>query len=306
MSTMPAILEAGPNVPDLVQKTVCIKVHQGLLGNTRRVGTSNVEVDADKELIRVTKVLIDSEELRAIRQLDGEVRRYLYDTCLPFEAGIHLLPLPLLETVDEKLRQFERRRSDLVEHFLSVYPALCQQAVERLRTLYDPRDYPPVDVVRSRFAFAWQYVSFGVPGQLREISAKVFANEREKAARLMSEASQQIQQVLRTALAEMVEHLRERLTDDAGGKPKQLRESAVQKLRAFLDNFDFRNVTDDRELKEQVEKARALLDGVDTRAIRDDSALRAQMRDGMAAIASSLDTMIVNRPTRKFRLEECA
>ena len=34
-----------------------------------------------------------------IRRLDGELRRYLDDTCLPFEAGIHLLPLPLLETV---------------------------------------------------------------------------------------------------------------------------------------------------------------------------------------------------------------
>lgn len=303
-TTMSAVLEPGPDVQDLTQKTVCVKVHQGLLGNTRRVGASNVEVDADKELIRVTKVLIDSVELKTIRQLDGEVRRYLYDTCLPFEAGIHLLPLPLLETVDERLRRFELKRNELVENFLSVYPVLCQQAAERLRTLHDPRDYPPAEVVRSRFAFGWQYVSFGVPGQLREISAKVFENEREKAARQMSEASQQIQQVLRTALAGMVEHLRARLTDDADGKPKQLRESGVLKLRAFLDNFDFRNVTDDRELAEQVERARALLTGVEIQAIRDDDALRLHVREGMTAIASSLDTMIVKKPSRKFRLAE--
>ncbi len=306
MSTTSAVLEMETNGQDLAQKTVCVKVHLGLLGNTRKVGTSNIEVDADKKLIRVTKVLIDSEELRMIRRLDGELRRYLDDTCLPFEAGIHLLPLPLLETVDEELQQFEQKRSELVANFLSAYPALCQQAAERLRTLHDPRDYPPSDLVRSRFAFTWQYVSFGVPGQLREVSARVFENEREKAARLMSEASEEIQQVLRSALAEMVEHLRERLTEDADGKPKQLRESAVQKLRAFLDTFDFRNVTDDRELKGQVEKARALLNGVNTDAIRNVDALRAQVREGMAAIASRLDTMIVNKPSRKFRFSHDA
>ena len=306
MSTMSAVLEVENNAQDLAQKTVCVKVHLGLLGNTRRVGTSKVEVDADKQLIRVTKVLIDSEELRMIRRLDGDLRRYLYDTCLPFDAGIHLLPLPLLETVDEKLQHFEQKRGDLVEIFLAAYPALCQQAAERLRTLHDPRDYPPIDFVRSRFAFTWQYVSFGVPGQLREISARVFENEREKAARLMSEASQEIQQVLRSALAEMVEHLRERLTDEADGKPKQLRESAVQKLRAFLDTFDFRNVTDDQALKEQVEKARALLDGVNTDAIRNVDALRVQIREGMSAIAANLDTMIIKKPSRKFRWAEDA
>jgi hypothetical protein len=123
---------------------------------------------------------------------------------------------------------------------------------------------------------------------------------------MMSEASQEIQQVLRSALAGMVEHLRERLTDDADGNPKQLRESAVRKLRAFLDNFDFRNVTDDQDLKEQVEKARALLDGVNTEAIRNTDALLAQIRDGMATIASRLDTMIVKKPSRKFRWAEDA
>ena len=92
-------------------------------------------------------------------------------------------------------------------------PAGCGTLAE----LYDPSDYPPIDLVRSRFAFTWQYVSFGVPGQLREVSARVLRTSGEKAARLMSEASEEIQQVLRSALAEMVEHLRERLTEDADG-----------------------------------------------------------------------------------------
>ena len=74
---------------------------------------------------------------------DGDVRRYLYDTCLPFEVGIHLLPLGLLETVDEKLGEFKEKRGALVDEFLAAYPRLCQEAAGRLRTLYNPADYTP-------------------------------------------------------------------------------------------------------------------------------------------------------------------
>ncbi len=177
---------------DLARKTVFIKLHLGLLGNSRKVSSSQVEVDADKELIRVAKTLLDSPELQVIRTLDGDVRRFLYDTCLPFEVGIHLLPLGLLETVDEKLVEYRDKRSVLVEVFLAAYPRLCREAAGRLRTLHNPADYPPVEEVRSRFTLSWQYVSYGVPEQLREISALMFQTERDKAVQAMSEACAEV------------------------------------------------------------------------------------------------------------------
>src|SRR5437867_466117 len=289
---------------DLVQRTVCVKVCLGLLGNTRKVSNSQVEVDADKSLIRVSKSLIASQELQAIKSLDSDVRRYLYNTCLPFEAGIHLLPLELIESVDEKLREFEEKRRELVEVFIRAYPDLCRQAAERLRALYNPDDYPPVESVRSQFNFGWRYVSFGVPAKLREISARIFEDEREKAARLMAEASSEIQQVLRVAMGGLVEHLRERLADQPDGRPQRLRESTVLKLRDFLDTFDFRNVTDDGELKAQVEKARELLKGVTTDAMRNTAVLRAKIKDGMTEIAAQLDGLVKDRVGRKFRFDE--
>ena len=39
----------------------------------------------------MAKTLLYSPELQAIRTLDGDVRRFLYDTCLPFDVGSHLL-----------------------------------------------------------------------------------------------------------------------------------------------------------------------------------------------------------------------
>ncbi|MGA9055177.1 MAG: hypothetical protein WB763_01565 [Terriglobia bacterium] len=154
MATALPILDIQEPGADLARKTVFIKLHLGLLGNSRKVSSSQVAVDADKALIRVSKTLLDSPELQAIRTLDGDIRHFLYDMCLPFEVGIHLLPLGLVETVDERLHEFKDRRGELVESFLSAYPRLCQEAAGRLRTLYNPADYPPVDEVRSHFTFS--------------------------------------------------------------------------------------------------------------------------------------------------------
>jgi hypothetical protein len=305
MAAMPMPLIEYQNMgQDLAQRTVCVKVRLGRLGNTRKVSNSQVEVDTDKSLIRVSKHLLDSQELRAVANFDGEIRSYLYDTCLPFDAGIHLCPLALLEQMEAKLRDFAARRREVVAAFLEAYPRLCQDAANRLRSLYNPGDYPPVEYVEQQFTFRWQYISFGVPDQLREISTKIWQEEREKAAQVMAEAGDEIQQVLRAAMAELVKHMRDRLKDGPDGKPLRFKETTVSNLVEFLGTFDFRNVTDDGELKALVDRARAILGGVDAEALRTTSGLRARVQQEMADLAAELDTMIVKKPARKFRLEQ--
>jgi len=301
--TMPGI-DVDPASQDLASRTVCVKIRLNRIGNTRKVSSSQVEVDTDKSLIRVSKHLLDSEELRKVASLDGEIRRYLYNTCLPFEIGIHLCPFALLEQVEARLRSFASEREGLVENFLQAYPLLCHEAANRLRSLYNPQDYPPCEYVRQQFGFTWQYVSFGVPEQLREISTRIWEGEREKAAKMMAEAADEIQQVLRAALSELVGHMRDRLKEGPNGKPLKFKESTVSKLVEFLDTFEFRNVTDDAELTTLVEKARGLLKGIDAEDLRTTAHLRAKVQQGMAEIATELDTMVIKRGTRKFRMEE--
>ena len=55
MATALPILDIQEPGTDLAKKTVFIKVHLGLLGNSRKVSSSQVEVDADKALILVQK-----------------------------------------------------------------------------------------------------------------------------------------------------------------------------------------------------------------------------------------------------------
>ncbi len=289
---------------DLARKTVCIKVRLSTMGNTRKVSTSQIEADTDKDLLRVSKRIVDSAELKAIGRFDGEIRRYLYNICLPFEIGIHLLPIAALETVEERLRRFAADRAELAKAFLAAYPALCQDAAKRLRGLYNPADYPPVDEVAREFGFSWQYVSFGVPDQLKGISREVWEQEREKAAQRMAEASSEIQQVLRQSMADLVTHMAERLKEGPGGKPLKFKQSTVSNLVEFLSNFSFRNVTDDLELQELVGQALGLLKGVDADDLRTVGDVRIRVQQGMAEIAALLDEMRLKTGNRKLRLAD--
>src|SRR5262245_48518010 len=120
-----AFPQAHDSGQDLARRTVCIKVERHRLGNSKKVNTSQVEVDTDKRLIRVSKRLFESKEYTAILNFDGEVNRYLEETCLPFERVIHLCPLILLRPVDAKMHEFAEHRRELVEAFIGIYPELC-------------------------------------------------------------------------------------------------------------------------------------------------------------------------------------
>jgi hypothetical protein len=294
---------ADPGI-DLAKKTVCIKVRLSTMGNTRKVSTSQIEADADKDLLRVSKHLLASAELKATGRFDSEIRRFLYNICLPFEIGIHLLPIAALETVESRLRQFAEDRKQLVSAFIKAYPSLCQDAAKRLRGLYNPADYPPVEDVEREFGFSWQYVSFGVPDQLKGISREVWEQEREKAAQRMAEASSEIQLVLRESMAKLVQHMADRLKEGPDGKPLRFKESTVANLVEFLTNFEFRNVTDDKELQALATHARQLLQGVSADDLRSTGDLRAKIQQGMAGIAAQLDTMLTRTGGRKFRFDE--
>jgi len=292
------------DVTDIVNKTVFLKVRFGSLGNYRKVSDSVLNTDADKELLKVSKTLLDSEELEAIRKADGKLRTYLYQTCLPFDIGIMLLPTGLISTVQAKLIEYKQQREQLVSNFVAAYPSLCEKASMRLGSLYNPLDYPSSEVVSSKFVFDWQYISFSVPGQLKGVSAELFSAEQQKVEKLMNQAAEDITLLMRQTLLEMVSNLQERLSTKDDGKPKVLRESTIKNLQNFLNTFDLRNVTNDKELAAQVAKCRALVAGTNAEALRNSDVFREKIRTGMSEISSALSTMVVEKAGRKFRTDD--
>ena len=107
---------------------------------------------------------------------------------------------------------------------------------------------------------------------------------------------------LRQEFAECVNHMVERLSSDPEGKPKVFKNCMVEKVQAFLDSFQGRNLFQDDELAGLVQKARSVLHGVDPDNIREDSWLKQRIAEQMSKVKATLDEAITDVPRRKLRL----
>ena len=298
--------DANPTVM-LLQQAVCLAVNLSAFGNSRKVSSSDVATDADKTMIAVQKTLLASQELQAIVRLDGQIYEWVYSRTLPsvFRRGYYLTPLSLVNTVVERLREFKKQREELVEKLIAVYPAMVKIAEERLRSLFDPKQYPSTGVVRNSFRMTWNFVNFGVPETLDEA---LFEEEKVKAQDSWREATEEVRQVLCEGMAGLVNHMVNRLTPSADGKPKIFRDSMVGGFREFLDLFAARNIIDDSNLAGLAAKARSLLDpDVDVKTVagtlRQDGDIRKGVLAGFGQIKVTLDTMIGSR-TRAISFDD--
>lgn len=290
---------ANDSITAMLQRSVLFNVTVGKFGNTKKVNSGLVEVDADKSLIQVNKSLLDSPEAKAINSLDSDIRQYLYSRSLPspFRNGLYMMPIALVSEVEEQMGNFQTRRLALVDQFISAYDERVADARDRLRSTFNPSDYPPMDVVRRQFTLDWAYLSLTAPANL---PPSLFQREQEKIASQWQDALSEARGVLRTAMAEMVKHAAERLSGGQDGKPKVFRNTLLENLNDFLGTFDARNLTDDGELSAMVAKAKQLVEGVDPDTLRKDETVRERVAAGFQEIESQLNGMMVSKPKRAF------
>jgi hypothetical protein len=305
--------------PSMLDKAILLQVDLKRIGNSRSISSECVNADADKDLVRVSKTLLDSDELKAVAQVDEKLKKYLRARCLPsiIRKGVFLLPVKSIEKVTKRLNEFQDERKTKIEAFIAVYPNLIAQAELRLRELFNPGDYPGTKIIdgqaaavdgyenilRAQFALEWNYVTFGTPDVLAEVSQELFNEERAKMNAQWNEAQEMVQDLLRVRVQEMVQGMKGKLQAGADGKLKAFSKSAVEKMNEFFDEFDALNITDDTQLNQLVEQGRNLLDGVDANDVRKSLDLQTSLKESFTAMEAQLDSMIVNKPKRMIRFQ---
>lgn len=297
-----------PPLPTLniTDKTCCVSISFGCVGNSRKVSTSQVEVDTDKSLLAVSKKLLDSAELTAISKHDADTRSAVMAVSLPslFKTGVYLVPIPAIEKVQQLLTDAQVKRLALIDVFMKAYKERKGQAEVRLKALFNPQDYPSPARVRAAFEFDWQWVSFSTPGKLKEISSEFFKQEQEKAAAHWQQATNEITLLLRTGLKDLVDHMVDRLTPSDDGKTKKFHSSTIENIKEFLANFSIRNVTDDSQLEMIVKSAQSLLSGIDAKTIRTNEAVRDSTKHGFELVKQCLDGLVIDAGSRKIILDD--
>ena len=266
----------------LTQSSVLLALHLGRLGNTRRVDPNAVEVDADRDMVHVSKVLVDAPEYRVIATFDHQVRTHIYQRSLPImtlKAGIYRLPVDLVQELDDELVAFQSQREELIDKFMEVYTDHINRVETRLRALFKSSDYPSSQAARLAFIMEWRYFVTDVPEVLSHLSKNILNRERRKAAAAVQTEVGEIRAALRNGFAELLDHAVDRLGYAEGGKKKMFRDSLYENLATFFKYFNQRNIVGDRELQEIVDQARNVLGLVGSAEdLRTDDGIRERAR----------------------------
>jgi len=300
----------------LFENTVCLAVTFHRPGDTRRFKPGEVEVrradyadngeKAAQSMVSASKrIFRNSHYLEAVR-IDQKFDAFLIRRALncPLKRGTYLVPVTLLDEVYEELDKAQAAYEAEATALAAEYDEAKEAARQRLRSLFNEKDYPAVDKLRRQFSVERRLFDFAPPGESK-LSDAVYRQERERWADTFASAEEEVKQALRQAYRDLVAHLADRLAPTADGKKRRLHESAVKNLTEFLDLFDKRNVLNDSELQALVEQAKRILNGGGSaNALRSNDSLREFVAEQLEEIKGSLDSLITEGPRRVVSFEE--
>ena len=253
------------------------------------------------EFLRGRKLLLPPEATANIKHVMGKARNYLRKVALPFPiTGCVLVPRKLIPEIQEHLKQLETHYQNHVEDFLYWYPQAIQDAKALLGELFDECDYPTPEAVRTRFRFQWRYIVIG-PSVSRVLPPSIYKDEVAKFQNLMEQARQEAIAALRGEFVELVANITDKVSGAEDGKPKRLRDAAVENLRDFLDSFADRNLFEDEQLAELVNQCKAIISGTDANAIRHSALVKENLHTSMTNLLKTIESSLEGVPRRKLR-----
>ena len=256
---------------------------------------------ADGAAISAAKRLIDTkhESYRALTSVKSQINRYWKDSSLPYpESGIRLIRNDAVDEFNSSLLGFKEQLDAAVVDLNIHFSELKEAARIRLGSLFNHDDYP--SSLSDEFEVSWDFPSVDAPDYLRRLSPDIYRRECERVQSQFSSAVDLAEQMFQEQLAELVEHLLERLSTDEGGKQKTFRDTTITNLDAFFERFRQLSVGSSEELSQLIQQAQSVVRGVKPQRLRDSDALRQQIASQMSAVQASLDGLMVDRPRRNI------
>lgn len=279
---------------------VLLMLNISRFGNRRKGNLQEVRTDADLEMLRLSKVLLDCDEMDAVQKFDGEMLRWITNRTVSsyFKNGVYQCRPGLVPKLEEGLKRFELERRYLVDKVAVAYQRAKGEAELRLGTQYQEGDYPGEVEFKGRFKVSWRYLQVSAPGALKGVDPELFREQMEALRQQFDTARQMACAAVREQLAELVTHMAERLQPGEDGKRKTFKLGSVENLREFCATFPFKDVTNDTELALEVQKLEATLRGVNAEGIRNDLQMRDQFRMSIESMKGKLDSLVTASPVR--------
>lgn len=308
--TEETIFERAEIAAKLREETIACRLMHEKLGIRRALSKEQVSeaatvFDAMPRRLSASKRIIDASHsaYRACVAVRREATEWWQDNSIPFpEPGVRLIRKSQVEPFASKMTEYKAKLATAAAGLQAAWSELREQAREELGELFDEADYP--EDVTSEFALGWDFPNFIQPPEyLKRLHPALYAAEQERIKARFTEAIVLTEQAFIAKFGELVQHLVERLSGDLDGKPKTFKETTVTNLSDFFADFRRLDIGSSGDLQALVTKAERALGGASAAELRDDAVMRARLGEQMGAIAEQLDSMMIDRPKRRIRIE---
>ena len=277
---------------------ILLNLNFRIFGDTVKADKAEIIVDSNKDLLSLSKKLLDCPELDAIKSFSQIVTREIKSLTLPahktFKAGFYRVPPGLADGINQYLLEKKQEFRELILNFLNAYDyakykASLPKSEGGLGCLYREEDYPTLEEIEDKFSMGWSFLSVSVPENL---PAKLAAQEAQKFQESLIAAKEECIEALRVGFAELVNHAAERLQSREDGKPQRFTASVIEKLGDFVATFSFRNsIGNDEQLAALVNKARKVLSVCpDVTILRKEPEIRERIQSQFQEIVNLIET----------------
>ena len=259
-----------------------------------RTETDKVTADnaAVKNAAKVHKNLMAGTALRKnIADFASGCRTLHLTKTLPWaDRGARLLPMTLFFDYKTEVNKLQAQFDTMVDEFVQQYPALVQTAQNYLGGLFDPRDYPSADVVRSKFGFKITFSPVPEAGdfrvdvpaeELRELSQQYEASFTERMGDAMKEPWQRLHKLL--------SEMSTKLTEREGEVKRIYHDSLVENAVNLCEMLTHLNITKDPKLEEARQLLEATMTGANVDKLKESIVSRTELKAKVDAILKQFD-----------------
>ena len=208
------------------------------------------------------------------------------------DQGMRLLPTSLFFDYKTEVNDRRTKFNAMVNTFMDNYPSLIRVSQNYLGGLYDPNDYPSVDVVRSKFDFRLVFSPVPESGDFRldiahQDLAEVRSQYEESYNQRIKDAMREPWDKLHRTLSAMSEKLADGEGEDAS--KKRYHNTLVTNAVELCEMLTHLNITKDPELERARQQLQATMRGADIEVIKESPHARESMKRSVDAILKQFE-----------------
>jgi len=249
---------------------------------------------ADPNVANVHKKLLGNcPELVAIQKFVGNTRNAHSSMTLPWsDMGMRLLPTSTFFKYKQYMTKAEQEFHTLVEKFFDIYEDAVVNAQTLLGDLYNPANYPPLDVLRHKFGWRLSFVPLPTSGDFRvemeQEQAKSLAEEYDKHySAMFGKAIDSMMGDLMKYLARLSDRLDYKSQEDK----KVFHDTVTSNITDMLENLLVPLADKDKRLHTLTRQLMDTFEGISADALREDGALRQNTKQSVDDVISSIKSL---------------